>query len=295
MSEGALIGIDWGTSNRRAWLFDRAGAVVDARRDDNGVARNQTPGFAQNLELLVEDWPRLPTLMSGMIGSRNGWVETPYVECPAGLAEIAAGVVPVKGCAGLAIVPGLSLAADRGDVMRGEETQIVGLANDGKDCSVAVLPGTHSKWVRMTAGRIDRFRTFPTGDLFGAILNHTVVGALAEGSKVSAAGFESGLARSGGGPGFLAELFAARADILLGLADGRDCAGFLSGLLIGTEVREGLVLFGRQPRVTVVGADGLVDWYARALKASGVSVERSSENATASGLWRIAAAARIVA
>lgn len=295
MSEAALIGIDWGTSNRRAWLFDRDGAVIGVRRDENGIANDNAPAFAQGFDLIVADWPRLPTLMSGMIGSRNGWVEAPYVECPAGLAEIAAEVVPVAGRADVAIVPGLSLASDRGDVMRGEETQVVGLASAGGGCSLAVLPGTHSKWVEIADGRIDRFRTFPTGELFGTILDHTVVGRLAEGSEVSAAGFERGLARAAEGQRLLADLFAARAEILLGLAPAHDCAGYLSGLLIGTEVREGLELFGRPSRVAAIGADSLVAWYGKALEASGVSVERSSEDVAASGLWRIAIAAGLVA
>jgi len=295
MSEAALIGIDWGTSNRRAWLFDRDGAVIGARRDENGIANAAAPAFAEGFDLLVGDWPRLPTLMSGMIGSRNGWVEAPYVACPAGLAEIAAEVVPVVGRVDVAIVPGLSLASDRGDVMRGEETQVVGLAGAGGGCSLAVLPGTHSKWVRMVDGRIDRFRTFPTGELFAAILDHTVVGKLAAGNQVSVAGFERGLARAGEGRRLLADLFAARADILLGLAPAHECAGYLSGLLIGTEVCEGLELFGRQPRAVVIGADSLVVWYAQALEASGVSVERSTEEVAARGLWRIAIAAGLVA
>lgn len=294
MSEAALIGIDWGTSNRRAWLFDRGGGVIDARRDENGIANHDAPGFAEGLDLLVGDWPRLPTLMSGMIGSRNGWVETPYVECPAGLAEIAAELAPVEGRTDLAIVPGLSLTLDHGDVMRGEETQVVGLADRGAGRALVILPGTHSKWVRVADGRIDSFRTFPTGELFAAILDHTVVGTLAGAREISPAGFERGLARSAEGR-FLAELFAARADILLGLADGRDCAGYLSGLLIGTEVREGLELFGRPPLVVVVAADTLLGWYAMALQAAGVAAERSTEDVAAIGLWRIADAAGLVA
>jgi 2-dehydro-3-deoxygalactonokinase len=186
MSEAALIGIDWGTSNRRAWLFDRGGAVIAVRRDENGIAKDDAPRFAEGLDLLVKDWPRLPTLMAGMIGSRNGWLEAPYVQCPAGLAEIAARLVPVGDRADLAIVPGLSLAAGLGDVMRGEETQIVGLVGSGP--SLAVLPGTHSKWARVTDDRINSFRTFPTGELFAAILDHTVVGMLAESHEVTTDG-----------------------------------------------------------------------------------------------------------
>jgi 2-dehydro-3-deoxygalactonokinase len=294
MSEAALIGIDWGTSNRRAWLFDHGGGVIAERRDGNGIANDDAPAFAQGLDLLIGDWPRLPTLMAGMIGSRNGWLEAPYVECPAGLADIAARLVRVGDRADLAIVPGLSLAADHGDVMRGEETQIVGLAG-GNAPSLAVLPGTHSKWARIAADRIDSFRTFPTGELFAAILAHTVVGALAEGREVTIDGFERGLARAGASQAFLADLFAARADILLSLFPARDCAGYVSGLLIGTEVREGLTLFGPQANIAVVGSDTLVGWYARALERLGVSVDRPGEDVAASGLWRIATAAGLVA
>jgi len=294
MSEAALIGIDWGTTNRRAWLFDKYGTVIAARRDENGIAKDDAPRFAEGLDLLVKDWPQLPTLMAGMIGSRNGWLEAPYVQCPAGLAEIAAQVVPVGGRANLTIVPGLSLASGSGDVMRGEETQIVGLAGGG-GASLAILPGTHSKWARIAEDRINSFRTFPTGELFSAILDHTVVGALAEGREVTTDSFEHGLARAGEGQYFLANLFAARADILLGLSSARDCAGYLSGLLVGTEVHEGLSLFGPQERVLVVGSDGLAYWYSKALEQAGAAVDRLGEDVAAAGLWRIATAAGLVA
>lgn len=293
MSGAALIGIDWGTTNRRAWLFDGGGAVIAARRDENGIAKDDAPRFAEGLDLLVKDWPRLPTLMAGMIGSRNGWLEAPYVQCPAGLAEIAKQLVPVGGRADLAIVPGLSLAAGHGDVMRGEETQIVGLTVGG--ASLAVLPGTHSKWARIAGDRINCFRTFPTGELFAAILDHTVVGALAEGHEVTAEGFDRGLARAGEGQFLLANLFAARADILLGLSSPRDCAGYLSGLLVGAEVDEALTLFGPEERVTVIGSDRLVHWYSRALERTGAAVDRRGEDVAAAGLWRIATAAGLVA
>lgn len=293
MSEAALIGIDWGTSNRRAWLFDRGGDVISERRDSNGIANAAAPGFAEGLDLLIKDWPQVPALMAGMVGSRNGWLEAPYVSCPAGLADIAARLVSVDDRADLAIVPGLSLTSDHGDVMRGEETQIFGLAG-GSVPPLAVLPGTHSKWARIADDRIESFRTFPTGELFGAILNHTVVGVLAEGRKVTADGFERGLARAGEGRFFLADLFAARADILLSLSPARDCAGYLSGLLIGTEVCEGLALFGPQARTVVIGTDSLAGWYARALERRGVIVDRLGDYVAASGLWRIAKAAGLV-
>lgn len=293
MSEAALIGIDWGTSNRRAWLFDRGGAVIAVRRDENGIAKDDAPRFAEGLDLLVKDWPRLPTLMAGMIGSRNGWLEAPYVQCPAGLAEIAARLVPVGDRADLAIVPGLSLAAGHGDVMRGEETQIVGLVGSGP--SLAILPGTHSKWARASDNRIDSFRTFPTGELFAAILDHTVVGMLAESHEVTTDGFDRGLTRACDGQLFLGNLFAARADILLDLSSPRDCAGYLSGLLVGAEVREGLTLFVPEEQVLVIGSDGLAHWYSLALERAGIVVHRCGEDVAAAGLWRIATAAGLVA
>jgi len=294
MSEAALIGIDWGTSNRRAWLFDPGGGIVAKRCDENGIAKNSATGFAESLHFLIGDWPRSPTLMAGMVGSRSGWIEAPYIECPAGLADIAAHLVPVENRVDLTIVPGLSSTVGHGDVMRGEETQIVGLAAGGEP-SLAILPGTHSKWVRIVDHRIDSFRTFPTGELFAAILNHTVIGALAEGREVTPDGFDRGLARADEGQLVLGNLFAARADILLGLSSPRDCAGYLSGLMIGTEVDEGLALFGRQERIAVVGSDRLAGWYARALERSGAAIERVGEDAAAAGFWRIASAAGLVA
>lgn len=294
MSEAALIGVDWGTSNRRAWLFDPGGGIVAKRCDEYGIAKNGATGFSESLQRLIGDWPHSPTLMAGMIGSRNGWIEAPYIECPAGLAEIAAHLVPVGGRMDLTIVPGLSSIEGRGDVMRGEETQIVGLAAGG-GLSLVILPGTHSKWVRIVDKRIANFRTFPTGELFAAILDHTVIGALAEGHEVTPDGFDRGLVHAGEGQFLLGNLFAARADILLGLSSPRDCAGYLSGLMIGTEVDEGLTLFGQQERIAVVGSDRLVGWYARALESSGATIERLGEDAAAAGFWRIASIAGLVA
>src|SRR5579871_490038 len=175
----ALIAIDWGTSSFRAYRIARDGAILDSIETQDGVATIAPGGFADAFLRLVGAWlqadPATPVLASGMVGSRNGWREAPYVSCPADLADIVAHVVVVTaGGTRVPIAPGLSYVDERGqpDVMRGEEVEILGLAEAGD--ALIVLPGSHSKWARVESGRVLRFRTFVTGELFSAIRDHTL-------------------------------------------------------------------------------------------------------------------------
>ncbi len=236
--------------------------------------------------------PGLPILMSGMVGSRSGWREVPYLEVGRGVgaADLAAAAVEVETPAGAArIVPGLASGADAPpDVMRGEETQVLGALDEG----LAILPGTHSKLVRVAGGRITGFRTAMTGELYGALAQHTILGetiAAPAGPAEAQAGFARGLEAAAGleRPGaLLHQLFAVRAGVLLERMPPGQAGEFLSGLLIGAEVAAAGI--GRNARVHVIGEAQLSERYATALEAAGAAPVIAPPDTAAAGLHAIA-------
>ena len=177
LSAGALIAVDWGTSNVRARLVDGAGVLLAETQSGDGIATLSAGEHEAAFERLAAGWPAVPAIMAGMIGSRQGWREAAYLACPAATGALAGAIVRFRSAGGrpIAIVPGVMLTSRSrdGDVMRGEETQIVGLlgGNPGFD-GVAVMPGTHSKWVTIAGGTIGDFQTVMTGELFD-LLAHT--------------------------------------------------------------------------------------------------------------------------
>jgi 2-dehydro-3-deoxygalactonokinase len=234
-------------------------------------------------------------VLSGMITSRQGWHELPYLPCPAGADDLARAVHTTRapGLGPLHFVTGLSSLGPDGtpDVMRGEETQIIG-QDDLAPGEAVVLPGTHSKWVVVEDGRIIRFRTYLTGELFAVLARHSILGRLmADGPEDEEAllrGVEVALA----GPGLLGRLFSARALPLVGGLAETAVRDYLSGLLIGTEIAEGLVA-ERPDAVVVIGSDQLARRYAAALDRAGLRHRPGRPDAAALGQWRIAEAAGI--
>jgi len=201
----ALIGIDWGTTSFRAYRIDADGGVLETRSAPAGILKVADGDFEAVLEREVGSWlaaaPALPVVISGMITSRQGWLEVPYCACPAGSAELAEALREHVTRAGrrLRFVPGLSLiGSDRvPDVIRGEETQIIGelglAGDDGLGRQAIVLPGTHSKWVFAEEGRIVWFATFMTGEVFAVLKEHSILGRLMEGNEQDEAAFARGL------------------------------------------------------------------------------------------------------
>lgn len=269
---------DWGTTRLR--LF-RAGADGAAERLD-GPGIGQLGGSpAEALAETLAPWraeARAGGLwLCGMAGSRNGLAEAPYVACPAGPEQWrAAAITQELDGVPVTIAPGLRAANLAGgpDVMRGEETQIFGALR--RDAALArgrhmlVLPGTHSKWAELVDGRVARFHSFMTGELFALLRRHSMLArAGAEGEEGRDEGFAAGLSRAAGA-GALAALFEARSAQLL---DGRGqgwAFGFVSGLLIGGEIGDALRLAGEAPEsITLIGDPALTALYARALEASG--------------------------
>ena len=292
----ALIGIDWGTTSLRAWAIAADGQVLETRRRDLGILRVPGGDFPTAFAECVGDWHGLglPVLMSGMIGSRQGWAEAAYVPCPADTASLAAHLLRPPGTERVWIVPGLSLSdGARRDVMRGEETQIAGAVGEGGSATV-VLPGTHSKWVRVEGGRITDFATFMTGELFDVLAKHSILGRLMTGDAPSDAGFRQGLdaARAGDG-GLSGALFSVRALGLFGDVPADALRDYLSGLLIGHELREALARFPAS-EVLLIGAASLAQRYETALQVSGVGVKCEGESAAVKGLSGIAARAGLL-
>jgi 2-dehydro-3-deoxygalactonokinase len=297
MSAATLIAIDWGTTTARAYRLDAQGGVRDERSAVLGISYVRDHRYAEALAALLGDWQAdpAPRLACGMIGSRQGWVEAPYVACPASLDAIAAGIAPVADTA-LAIVPGL-LTRDRfgiPDVMRGEETQLIGAVAADELSVLAVLPGTHGKWARVERGRVMDFATYMTGELYAVLLAHSLLGRMAERTEGAIIGpsFQRGV-RRGLEPGELTHaIFGARTLVLTGDLAPADVDDWLSGALIGREITDALAWAkaagADATRVRVIGNDRLADRYAAALVLAGVVAERGDRNAAARGLWRIA-------
>lgn len=258
--------VDWGTSNRRIFRIGADGALHSADSDARGVL--ETRDFPAEIATLRADAGTAPLLLAGMIGSNRGWVEAPYAAAPAGLAEIAAGVI--RPAPGVGIVPGVVLADPlRPDVMRGEEVQILGalalgLIGDGLVCH----PGTHTKWIEVEAGRIARFRTVMTGDIFAALKARSILSDLLEHEPADDDIFLAGVDHALDIPDLTAELFSVRARVLTGLLTPPQAAARISGLLIGTDVRIGLGR-GRADVVPLIGDARLCARFALALNRAG--------------------------
>ena len=294
-----LVAIDWGTSTARAYSLDAQGAVIAERTLPLGIQRIADGKFADALTALCgDDLPlAVPLLASGMIGSRQGWVEAPYCQCPAGFDAIAAGLTPVPGTK-LSIVAGLLCrdAGDVPDVMRGEETQIFGAVTDlERNRHVVVLPGTHSKWAIVGADGIERFTTFMTGEMYAVLREHSILGRLVGDSADSsdAEALARGVRLSLRDDAALShDLFSARTLALSGTLASAGVADYLSGLLLGAEIAAARSWLARQKvgRVvpTLIGDAALCERYRDALAVAEIAATIGPVDAAARGLWRIA-------
>ncbi|MCW5721532.1 MAG: 2-dehydro-3-deoxygalactonokinase [Devosia sp.] len=281
MSESvAWIAVDWGTSNLRAWGLDEAGTVVAARSSDKGMGKLKREEFAAALAETIGDLEVVGSaqvLICGMAGARQGWLEAPYLEAPTDLRGLAAGAVhPEAGPAyTVSILPGVCQKRGGDDVMRGEETQLLGLATIIPEYSGLVcMPGTHSKWALLDGTRIDHFSTAMTGEMFDLLKTHSVLrhslGGDLDGPQ-RADGFAAGAADGLENPAnLLGQLFRVRASALISDRPADWCAGYLSGLLIGTEIAANRHQIGNQP-VPLIGSQALCDLYAQVLSLAGAA------------------------
>jgi 2-dehydro-3-deoxygalactonokinase len=289
-----MIGIDWGTTSLRAYRLDEAGAALEQRESAQGILSVPEGGFGAVLEAEIGPWldaGESLVLLCGMIGSRQGWREAPYLPCPAGPAEIAAAMVPLPlpGAARCLLVPGLLTRGPEGvpDVMRGEETKLIGLlAELGDGAATLCLPGTHSKWARLEGGRIAGFATRMTGETRAVLLGHSILGRLSAPAAQGAGdeAFRRGLRRSREGGGLLHHLFGTRALGLMGELAAEETDDYLSGLLIGHEVRAAVEDGTAAGTVHLAGSDTLCRLYALAFAEYGVAHRRHDPDIAARGL-----------
>jgi 2-dehydro-3-deoxygalactonokinase len=295
-----LLAIDWGSSSFRAYLMAPNGEILDEVASGDGIGSVAAGAYPATLKRLIGRWleahPSLPVVASGMVGSRHGWREAAYVKCPAGPREVATQLTPVEAdgrrvhlAAGLSYVD----EAAQPDVMRGEETEIFGVADSG--ARLIVLPGSHSKWAKVNGDRVVAFKTFVSGELFAALRDHTVAGAFARAAPAKSPGEAFALGVRGGAAavacegksGVIGLLFGARSLPLTGGLAEDDAGEYLSGLLIGAEIGEARRFFpGEEPHVA--GAEALVARYLAAFEALGVSARAAPARAAARGLFRIA-------
>lgn len=270
--------IDWGSTNVRAKIVVQ-GRVVSSRESRDGIRHCQGRDYDAILTSLCGDWknahPDLRVIMSGMIGSREGWCEAPYVNAPAGLFDLAAKAIAVTSrlFGEVYLLPGVRCDdPDTGttDVMRGEEIQVAGLLTDlPHEGATVCLPGTHSKWVQCCDGRLGNFRTFLTGEAFALLTRDSLIAGSGTPPDPDSPAFARGLALSGNDAGLLHHLFLGRTEMLAGRVEAQELSSLISGILIGHEIREALKIF-RDASLYLVGespaaratAKGL-EWFGR--------------------------------
>ncbi|MBL8908655.1 MAG: 2-dehydro-3-deoxygalactonokinase [Rhizobiales bacterium] len=293
----AFIGLDWGTTTLRAYLAAKDGSVIEARRSPDGILA-AAGRFEEVFAKSVEGWPdSLPVIASGMIGSRQGWIEAPYCPCPAGLAEIAAKLVSLTTRSGrrIVFVPGLTCNDANGtpDVIRGEETQVLGALANGN--GAYLLPGTHSKWLAVIDGRIDRFATYMTGEVYAVLKGHTILGRLMSGEGDDDAAFRAGVRRGAAAPELLLHtIFGTRTLGLFGTLESTALPSYLSGVLIGSEIAAATHDLKSGESVTILASAALAERYATACALCDVKAAIGPENAAIIGLARIARAAGLL-
>ncbi len=307
----ALLAIDWGTSSLRSALLAADGAVIEERAFPRGILTVPSDGFATVFDECFGDWraanPGLLCLMAGMVGSRQGWQEAAYCACPAGFTDIAGqlswmALEPASEASRIAIVPGLScerkgLEGDSAlatlpDVMRGEETQVFGALQtlqlqDVPDL-VLVLPGTHSKWIRVETGRITSFTTFMTGESYALLRQHSILARTlpAGDSPFNEAAFVQGVQIALRGTSLLQTAFSVRTLALFDRLSPEALESYLSGLVIGEELRAQSL--DANQRVVIIANDALTQRYQFALVECGIACDSPGAQVTWAGLSAIA-------
>lgn len=316
-----LIGLDWGTTSMRCWLLGDNGEILDTRRVAGGLldmatgidatdpvarARAYEATFLDVCAPWLHAHPGLPALACGMVGSAQGWCEAGYLDVPARLDITGPALTRVPLADGsVHLVPGLRVPSDpradlAGDVLRGEETQVIGALGviDRPDAEhVLVLPGTHTKWIRIADRKVLSFTTAMTGELYALVTRHGLLSHTGATPRRDDAAFERGLTAgfSARERGLAATLFGARALVLDGLLEPAALADYLSGVVIADEVRHLLPQHGGARRIILCGNGDLCRRYAAALRFREVGTQVVGEDAAAAGLWAVAVAAGLVA
>jgi 2-dehydro-3-deoxygalactonokinase len=294
MNKAGYVAVDWGTSSFRLWRIDRAGGILGERRSQEGMIAAAKLGFATVLQSHLDAVGAandLPVIICGMAGARQGWVEAGYIDTPAHLASILARAVPVPGLPrDIRIVPGIAQRDPKApDVMRGEETQLLGaLGADAANNAVVCIPGTHSKWAIVKGGTVERFATFMTGELFSVVSRETILShAVANAEEAEDIGaFKSAVVAAFEAPALAANLlFRVRSSQLLYGGSAAAAREQISGTLIGLELAAGLDKDRAKSGITLVASGRLQELYRLAFDTLSVPVRSiDSEEAVRRGL-----------
>jgi 2-dehydro-3-deoxygalactonokinase len=293
-----FIALDWGTSSLRAYLLGSDGIIQETVSAPQGILVVKDSAFDKTLESHIGHWDKaLPIMTSGMITSRQGWVELPYVACPANLQSIAAAVHPHVSKQGrkLFFVPGISTRNAQGipDVIRGEETQVLGASQGGHEHFVT--PGTHSKWIDVSNGKIKGFSTYMTGEVFALLKNHSILGRLMTGETSNPAAFEQGVHTGLKDPaGFLHHIFSARTLALFNEMPTDQLSSYLSGQVIGTEIAHAVAKNMATAQYRILATPALGEHYMTAMTIAGLKVSYGEPDVAVKGLRRIAIAAGLL-
>ncbi|RMQ41942.1 2-dehydro-3-deoxygalactonate kinase [Pseudomonas cichorii] len=320
-----LIALDWGTTSLRAYRLGEQGQVLEQRSLSAGIMQlPDTPrliagelcsnGFELAFDQACGDWldaqPELPVIACGMVGSAQGWREAVYRETPASVHELSAALQSVRSLRGvdIHIIPGILQRSTLPNVMRGEETQVLGVlasldAESSQRPLLIGLPGSHSKWVHVIEGRIVHFDTFMTGEVYAALCAHTILGrTMQRNESFDTGAFDCGMSialSAEGVSGLLSTIFSSRTLGLTGQLEASAQPDYLSGLLIGHEL-EALTRIQQKtleqlPAVILIGSDSLCARYTRGLTACGFDQVTTAVQATERGLWQVAVQAGLLA
>ena len=310
MSKPVLLSADWGTTSLRAFLLDDRGAIVERREAAKGIMKVPDGDFSGTFSALADRWlndyPDIPVLLSGMIGSEQGWALAPHVPLPARLTDLAVALhtVPVTVKKSAYIVPGLKTVGVHGvhDIIRGEETQIVGAIDDATTGeAVLCLPGTHSKWVTVADGAITGFQTSLTGETLAILTDHSILGRLMENSaaadksKEEESAFVQGLTRATQKGGLLHHLFGVRSQGYSRVIPRSGLHLYLAGMLIGHEIRGMREIHPQLTSITIIAGQRIAARYRRALQFFGLQTSLiDGETAAFRGHLKIARAASLI-
>lgn len=293
-----FIALDWGTTSFRAYLADGEGRVLDSVAAADGILAVADGRFAEALDRHIAHWDTaLPVMAAGMITSRQGWIELPYLPCPASAADLARALHVHEAATGrrIAFATGLSYRAPDGmpEVMRSEEVQVFGSLGQG--VSHFVTPGTHSKWVVTEGERLVRYATYVTGEVYAALKDHTILGRLMKPGPEDDDAFTRGVKAAFDDPaGFLHRIFAARSLGLFGELAPESIASYLSGQVIGSEVAHAISDNPRDAEYMVLASPGIGQRYVKAIGLAGLKVRYGDPQAIVKGLAIIARHAAII-
>ncbi len=292
-----FIALDWGTTSFRAYHVGADGTVLRDVADANGILSVKDGAFEAALEAHISGWDReLPVLAAGMITSRQGWIELPYVDCPAGPDDLAKSLHTLETKSGRTIqfATGLHLRSDTlgHDVMRSEEVQVFGSLGQATHF---ITPGTHSKWIDVDGEKIIRFATYMTGEAFSLLRQHSILGRLMTSDEVNEEAFARGVVKAQADPsGLLHSLFSVRSLGLFNEIVPEALSSYLSGLVIGTEVAHALQSRSKRADYMILASPKIGGRYAKALEVVGVQARYGDPLAIVHGLRKIGQTAGLI-